>query len=61
MAVLILTLITSLFIGGALWFVLGSRLKLSTDDEQNQLLNLIAYMLGALPVAFVLIFFGLGG
>jgi len=61
MAVLILTLITSFFIGGALWFVLGSRLKLSTDDEQNQLLNLIAYMCGAIPVAFVLIFFGLGG
>jgi hypothetical protein len=61
LAVLILTFAVSFFLAGALWFSLGSRLNLSDESDKNQLLNLIAYFLGALPFGFVLIFFGLGG
>ena len=61
MAVLILTAALSLFIGGALWLALGSRLALSEDKAQNDLLNFAAYYLGTIPFSFVLIFFGIGG
>ena len=61
MSVLILTLVTSLLIAGPIWLVLGSKLVLSTDEQQNELLNLAAYFLGTLPVSFVIIFFGIGG
>ena len=61
MAAFVLTLATSLFIAGGQWFAIGSRLKLSSDAQQNELLNFAAYFLGALPVSFVLIFFGIGG
>lgn len=60
MGVLILTLATSLFLSGALWFLLGSRWQISGDEQQNELLNFFAYFLGSLPLSFVLIFFGLG-
>ncbi|MEM9620429.1 MAG: hypothetical protein AAF993_02190 [Pseudomonadota bacterium] len=61
MGVVVLTLATSLFLGGMLWFLLGSRWRFSTDEQQNELLNFFAYFSGTLPVSFVLIFFGLGG
>jgi hypothetical protein len=61
MAVFILTLALSLFMSGALWFGLGSRINLNDDQDVNELLNFAAYFLGSLPVSFVLIFFGLGG
>ncbi len=61
MGVVVLTLATSLFITAPLWFVLGSRLQLSEDERQNEMLNFAAYFLGTLPLSFVLIFFGIGG
>ena len=57
----VLTLSLSLFLAGGLWFALGSRLSLSEEEQQNELLNLAAYYLGTLPLSFVLVFFGLGG
>ena len=60
MAVLILTLLCSLFLGSALWFVFGSRFRLDVEQEANELLNFFVYYVGTLPVSFVLIFFGLG-
>jgi hypothetical protein len=61
MAVFVLTIIISVLIGAAIWFVLGSRFGLSDDERLNELLNFIAFVIGVLPVAFVLVFFGLGG
>ncbi len=61
MAVLLLSLFTALLLAAALWFVIGSRLQLSDDERQNELFNYLAYTIGALPVGFVLVFFGLGG
>ena len=61
MAALILTLILSLVIAGLLWFTLGSRIALAEDSSENDLANLVLYALGALPVSFVIVFFGIGG
>ncbi|MEQ8690485.1 MAG: hypothetical protein RIC89_06565 [Pseudomonadales bacterium] len=60
MAALILTFMGALFLGGGAWFVLGSRFRLDSDDEKNDLLNFCVYYFGALPASFVLVFFGLG-
>ena len=61
MAALILTLILSFVIAGLLWFSLGSRVALAEDSSENDLVNLVLYALGALPVSFVIVFFGIGG
>ena len=61
MAALILTLILSFVIAGLLWFTLGSRVALAEDSSGNDLVNLVLYALGALPVSFVIVFFGIGG
>ena len=61
MAALILTLILSFVIAGLLWFTLGSRIALAEDSRGNELVNLVLYALGALPVSFVIVFFGIGG
>ena len=61
MGVFILTLALSLFIAGGIWLTVGSRLQLSEDENQNEWLNFAAYYLGAVPLSFVLIFFGIGG
>jgi hypothetical protein len=52
---------TSLFISSGIWFALGSKLSLSSDEQQNEFFNLAAYFLGTLPLSFALIFFGIGG
>ena len=59
MAALILTLILSFVIAGLLWFTLGSRIALAEDSSENDLANLVLYALGALPVSFVIVFFGI--
>lgn len=60
MGVFVLTLAGALFISGAFWFSVGSRFRFAVDEQQNELLNFSAYFLAAMPVSFVLIFFGLG-
>ena len=57
MAAAILTLVLAFLVGGGLWLAVGPRLRLAEAAEANQLLNLVAYVLGALPVAFVVVFF----
>ena len=57
MAAAILTLVLAFLVGGGLWLAVGARLRLAEDAEANQLLNLVAYVLGVLPVAFVVVFF----
>ncbi len=61
MAAVVLTLILAFVIAGAVWLIVGSRLRLSTDAEQNDRLNFALYYVGTVPVSFVLVFFGLGG
>ncbi len=61
MAAAILTFLLSLLLAAAGLLIAGSRLRLSKDSERNDRLNFAAYYLAALPVSFVLVFFGLGG
>lgn len=56
-AAAILTLVIAFLCGGGLWLVLGPRFALSDDSEQNDVLNLLVYIGGLVPVAFVLVFF----
>ncbi len=57
MAAAILTIVLAFIVGGSAWLLLGPRLPLAEAAEQNQLLNLIAYIAGVLPVAFLIVFF----
>ena len=61
MAALILTLILAFVMSGLLWFVVGSRIQFVDYSRENDLANLVIYGLGALPVSFVIVFFGIGG
>lgn len=57
MAAAILTLALAFLCGGALWLGLGSRLALSEDPAQNEILNLVTLVGGALLPAFLVVFF----
>ena len=57
MAAALLTLVIAFMSGGALWLTLGPRIALSSETEQNDLLNLIVYVVALLPVAFAVVFF----
>jgi len=57
MAAGILTLVVAFLAGAGLWLAVGPRLPLTTDAQANELLNLAAYVVGALPVAFVVVFY----
>lgn len=57
MAAGLLTLVIAFLAGGGLWLAIGARLRLAQDVQANDLLNLVAYVGGALPVAFALVFY----
>ena len=52
----ILTLVITFVVAGGLWLGLGPRLKLSDDEQQNDLLNLVTYYAIGLPFVFVVVF-----
>jgi hypothetical protein len=56
-AAAILTLVIALLSGSVVWLIVGPRLPLAADSQQNELLNLVAYTGLALPLAFALVFF----
>jgi hypothetical protein len=57
LAAAVLTLVLAFITGGSLWLLLGPRLPLAEAAEQNQVLNLVAYVVAVLPFAFGLVFF----
>ena len=59
MAGAILSLVITCLVTGGLWFAIGSRFNLSEETEQNDILNLAVYAVIILPVAFVIVYFGL--
>ncbi len=61
MAAVILTFLLALLLAAGGLLIVGSRLRLSKESDRNDRLNFAAYYLAALPVSFVLVFFGLGG
>lgn len=60
MGALVLTLVGSVVIGGALWATIGSKLKLAEDSLQNDILNFLVYLLVVLVLLFPIIVFVLG-
>ncbi len=56
MAAGILTLVMTFVVAGGLWLVLGAKLSLSDDEQQNDLLNLVTYYLIGLPLVFFVVF-----
>ena len=56
MAAAILTLVVTLMAAGGLWLSLGAKLRLSEDEQVNDLLNLLAYYFLGLPVVFAIVF-----
>ncbi|MDH3641090.1 MAG: hypothetical protein OES38_03285 [Gammaproteobacteria bacterium] len=57
MAAAILTLVLAFLSGSGLWLMVGPRLGLAADVQQNELLNLVAYTGLALPLAFAVVFY----
>ena len=59
MAGAILSLLITVLVTGGIWLAFGSRVKLSEESEQNDILNIAVYALATLPFAFALVYFGL--
>lgn len=57
MGALVLSLVGSVVLGGGLWALIGSRLKLAKDSLQNDILNFVVYLLAVLIVLFPIVIF----
>ncbi|MXW53212.1 MAG: hypothetical protein F4Z66_04340 [Gammaproteobacteria bacterium] len=57
MGALVLSLVGSVVLGGGLWALIGSRIKLAKDSLQNDVLNFAVYFLAVLVVLFPIIIF----
>jgi len=55
----VLTLALTVIVAGVVWLAFGSRLPLSRDGRQNDVLNVVVYAAILLPIAFAIVFFGL--
>lgn len=55
----VLSLMLTLVVAGFAWLLLGSRIAMSRDEEQNSILNFFIYFLGILPFSIAVVFFGL--
>lgn len=56
MAAVLMTLVLSVLAGGVAWLVLGNRFEFDPDPEQNDLLNLGAYVgLGFFPILVLVV------
>ena len=61
MASIILSIVLSIVLGSMTWLVIGSRLSLNKNCQQNQLLNLVIYIASSFVVVFAVVFFIIGG
>jgi hypothetical protein len=59
MPAVVLTLALTVIAAGIGWLAIGSRLRLSIDARQNDVLNFVAYVALALPIAFAIVYFGM--
>ncbi len=60
MAALVLTFIASFLVAAVIWLAAGSRMSLTSDEQLNDIANFAVYFGAALPVSFIIVFFGLG-
>ena len=57
MVAVVLTLVLTFLVGGTVWLLAGSRLRLNEDKDVNEVLNLVAYLALALVPMFAVVFF----
>ena len=59
MAAAVLSLALTVIVAGAVWLGVGNLLRLSEDERQNDLLNILCYAAVLLPALLALVFFGI--
>ena len=57
MPAVLLSIVLSMLIGGVLWMLLGSRIRLQDDKTANDAANFGAYCLAVLLPVFVFVFY----
>ena len=55
----VMSLVLSTMVAGVAWLLLGPRVNISRDSEQNGVLNFFLYLLVTLPFAIAAVFFAL--
>ena len=59
MAATVLSLPLSFIVATLIWLGIGPVLSLHSDDRQNEVLNVCAYIAIVFPFAFGMVFFGI--
>ena len=54
------TLVLSFLLACLTWLVIGSRFGLIGSQAENDVLNLLSYLLLLVPLSFVIVFFVIG-
>ena len=57
---LLFTLVLSFLLACLTWLVIGSRFGLIHSHAENDVLNLLSYVLLLVPISFMIVFFGIG-
>ena len=60
MGSVVLAAVCAIILGGGLWLVIGSRIPLNSDPPQNEVLNVVVYILLSFGILFALFFTFLG-
>lgn len=53
----IFSLVLSFMVAGCAWLLLGARVQVSSEPEQNNVLNFFVYLLISLPFSVALAFY----
>ena len=57
---LLFTLVLSFLLACLAWLVIGSRVGLIRSHAENDVLNLLSYVLLLVPISFMIVFFVIG-
>ena len=57
---LLFTLVLSFLLACLAWLVIGSRFGLIRSRAENDVLNLLSYVLLLVPISFMIVFFVIG-
>lgn len=60
MPAIVLSLTGAVILGGLLWVIIGSRLKLAKDPVQNDILNFLVFFVIGLAVALPTVWWIIG-
>ena len=60
MGALVLSLTAAVVLGGMVWVLFGSRIKMATDKLQNDILNIVVYLIIGFIVIFPIVMYIIG-